>query len=135
MRSEKIKNKIYITRHDMERLEIILDAVLLRNNNQDENIKKLMDDLDRADIIDGDNIPDDVVIMNSQVYIMDLDSHEEMTFKLVFPEEANLDDKKVSVLAPVGSAVLGYRTGDTVEWNVPSRKRRLKIGKVVHWSG
>jgi len=129
-----MEKKLYITGYDMERLELILDAALQKNHNQYDNIRKLMDDLDRADIVDEKDVPDDVVLMNSQVSVMDLDSNEKMTFKLVFPEEANLDRKKVSILAPVGSAVLGYRTGDIVEWEVPSRKRRLKIAKVTQKS-
>jgi regulator of nucleoside diphosphate kinase len=90
-----------------------------------------MDDLDRADIVDDMDMPDDVVIMNSEVTVIDLDSKQQMTFALVFPENADLDEKKISILAPVGSAVLGYRVGDIVEWRVPLCKRRLMIDRVI----
>ncbi|NLA76061.1 MAG: nucleoside diphosphate kinase regulator [Deltaproteobacteria bacterium] len=126
-----MENKLYITQKDMERLEPVLDAALQRNTQQKDNIEKLMDDLDRANIVDDMEVPDDVVIMNSEVTVIDLDSNEPMTFALVFPENADLDDKKVSILAPVGSAVLGYRAGDTVEWVVPLCKKRLKIDRVI----
>jgi regulator of nucleoside diphosphate kinase len=49
----------------------------------------------------------------------------------VFPHEANVDDGKVSVLAPLGTAVLGYRTGDLIEWNVPGGTRRLQVERVL----
>ncbi len=126
-----MENKLYITENDMERLEPVLDAALQKNSQQRDNIERLMDDLDRADIVDDMDIPDDVVIMNSEVTVIDLDSKQQMTFALVFPESADLDDKKISILAPVGSAVLGYRVGDTVEWVVPLCKKRLKIDRVV----
>jgi len=126
-----MENKLYITQKDMERLEPVLDAALQKNSQQRDNIERLMDDLDRADIVDDMNIPDDVVTMNSEVTVIDLDSKQQMTFALVFPENADLDDKKISILAPVGSAVLGYRVGDIVEWRVPLYKRRLKIDRVI----
>jgi len=135
MKYEDKEKKLYVTEQDMARLEFILDAAFHKNNHQEENIKKLMDDMDGAVIVNERDVPTDVVIMNSEVSVMDIDSNEKMTFELVFPEDANLDKKKVSVLAPVGSAVLGYRAGDVVEWNVPSRRRRLKINKVVQKSG
>lgn len=126
-----MENKLYITQNDMERLEPVLDAALQKNSQQRDNIERLMDDLDRADIVDDMDIPDDVVTMNSEVTVIDLDSKQQMTFALVFPENAALDDKKISILAPVGSAVLGYRVGDIVEWRVPLCKKRLKIDRVI----
>jgi regulator of nucleoside diphosphate kinase len=126
-----MENKLYITENDMERLEPVLDAALQKNSQQRDNIERLMDDLDRADIVDDMDMPDDVVIMNSEVTVIDLDSKQQMTFALVFPENADLDEKKISILAPVGSAVLGYRVGDIVEWRVPLCKRRLMIDRVI----
>ena len=105
-----------------------------KNDHEKENVKRLSEDLDRASIINAKNAPHDVVTMNSKVCVMDVDTGEEMTFTLVFPEAADLSKGKVSVLAPVGSAVLGYRTGDMVEWKVPSGKRRLSIKRVLYQS-
>ena len=123
---------MYVTEQDMVRLELILDSALQRNDCQRENVKRLMEDLDRASIIDAEDVSHDLVTMNSVVCVVDADSGEKMTFTLVYPEAADLSQGKVSVLAPVGSAVLGYRTGDVVEWKVPSGQRRLKIEKVLH---
>ena len=73
-----------------------------------------------------------VVTMNSKVLLEDLDNRERMTVTLVFPADANADEGAVSVLAPVGTAILGYSEGDVVEWPVPDGVRRLKIRKVVY---
>ena len=132
MQAEKLEKRVYVTEQDMARLELIVDSAPQKSDHEKENVRRLSEDLNRASIIDAENVPRDVVTMNSKVCVMDVDSGEEMTFILVFPEAADLSQGKVSVLAPVGSAVLGYRTGDVVEWKVPSGKRRLRIKEVLY---
>jgi regulator of nucleoside diphosphate kinase len=60
-----------------------------------------------------------------------VDSNEEMTFAVVFPSDTNVDRRKISILVPIGTAVLGYRVGDTIEWNVPGCTRHLRIERVL----
>jgi regulator of nucleoside diphosphate kinase len=55
-----------------------------------------------------------------------------MVYSLVFPNEADIDEGKISVLAPVGTAMIGYRVGDVIEWEVPSRLRRLKVEEIIY---
>jgi regulator of nucleoside diphosphate kinase len=55
-----------------------------------------------------------------------------MTYTLVFPRDANVDEGRISILAPLGTAILGYRVGEEFEWDVPSGKRRLRIAKVLY---
>lgn len=132
MEAKQQKETLYVTEQDMMRLELIVDSALQRDDCQRENIKRLMEDLDRARIVDAENVPRDAVTMNSAVNVLDVDTGEEMTLTLVFPEAADLSRGRISVLAPVGSALLGYRAGNIVEWEVPSGKRRLKIKEVLH---
>jgi regulator of nucleoside diphosphate kinase len=70
--------------------------------------------------------------MNSQARVRDLKSNEEMVFTLVFPTEADYVRGWLSVLAPIGTALLGYRAGDTIELEVPAGVRRLKIEQVLY---
>ena len=70
--------------------------------------------------------------MNSELALRDLDTGEEMVFRLVFPSEANADQHRISVLAPLGTAVLGYRAGEAIEWVVPGRTRRVRIESVLY---
>ncbi len=70
--------------------------------------------------------------MNSKVALSDIDTSEEMTYTIVFPKDANIDEGKISVLAPMGTAMLGYRVGDIIEWQVPAGKRRIKIEKILY---
>ena len=68
----------------------------------------------------------------STVRLKDLDSSKELIYSLVFPKEADVDKGKISVLAPVGTAMIGYRVGDIIEWEVPSGLRRLKVEEVLY---
>jgi regulator of nucleoside diphosphate kinase len=70
--------------------------------------------------------------MNSQVYVFDLDSGEETAYTLVFPQHADIDRHRISVLAPLGAALLGRRVGQIVRPITPNgRKRRLRVGAIV----
>lgn len=70
--------------------------------------------------------------MRSTVRLKDLESGKEMIYSLVFPDEADVEQGRISVLAPVGTAMIGYRGGDTIEWEVPSGLRRLKVEEVLY---
>lgn len=128
----KIDKKPYITEPDMERLGHLLASAKPSNKDERENLHRLMEDLDRADVVALRDIPADIVTMNSMVKLRDLDSGEEMVFTLVFPSSADVSKGKISVLAPVGSAILDYKAGDIIEWKVPGRMRRLRIENVLY---
>lgn len=70
--------------------------------------------------------------MRSKVRLKDLVSGEARIYSLVLPSEANFSEGKISVLAPIGTAILGYKLGDTIEWPVPSGLRRLKVDKIIY---
>ncbi|PKN67554.1 MAG: transcription elongation factor GreAB [Deltaproteobacteria bacterium HGW-Deltaproteobacteria-15] len=135
MQDKEYEKGLYVTEQDLERLEPILASAHQKNGHEKENLRRLNEDLERARVVDARHIPADVVAMNSMVHVVDADSGEEMTFTLVFPEAADFSQGRISVLAPIGSAVLGYRTGDVVEWKVPAGTRRLKIVRVLGQPG
>ncbi len=70
--------------------------------------------------------------MNSRVRLRDLRSGDELVDQVVFPGKANVGSNAISVLAPVGTALLGYREGDVIEWKARTRTRRLRILQVFH---
>ena len=70
--------------------------------------------------------------MNSILEVKNLDEEESNRFKLVFPGEADIDNGKISVLAPIGTAVLGYKTGDVIKWKVPSGERYYQITNIIY---
>lgn len=123
------KREIYITLHDMERLRSLIEVY---GGNDTPYLDRLEEELDKAVIVDPKNIPGDIVTMNSVVRIKDLDTGEEKTFALVFPGKAAANGKAVSILAPIGTALIGYREGDTIDWQVPAGQKRIKITEIVY---
>lgn len=127
------KNKIYITEFDLKRLK---GLIKFAQDNWDKRVGRYIDgleeELDRADIVKPEEIPTDVITMNSTFRLRDMDSGEESVYTLVFPGKADSESGKISILAPVGTAVLGYRVGDTVEWEVPAGLKRLKVEGIVY---
>jgi len=123
---------IYITEYDMTRLrELIGDMKRFAYYGRDD-IKDLEAELDRGQLVTPQNVPHDVITMNSQACLVDLDTDEEMTYTLVFPKDADIGQGKISILAPIGTAMLGYRVGDVFEWQVPDGTRRLKVKTVLY---
>lgn len=89
-------------------------------------------ELDRADIVKAADFPRDVVAMNAAATFVDLDSGEETTVFLVYPQDADVSKKKISILSPVGTALIGLRIGDKIDWPLPNGKtRRLQVTSVT----
>lgn len=122
--------QIYITEFDRGRLEGLLDQPA--GPGLDRYLDALRAELDRAVVVDPADIPPDVITMNSTVSLVDVDSSEEEVFTLVFPRDGDVDAGKVSVMAPLGTAMLGYRVGDVFEWEVPMGRRRWRVAKVIY---
>ncbi len=125
------KRTIYLTEFDYDRLTALIDQANPHGLNK-SHLKALKEELERGEIVPPTDIPHDVVTMNSQVRLKDLDSGEEVVYSLVFPYAANIQQNKISILAPVGIALIGYRIGDVVEWNVPAGVRCLKIEEILY---
>jgi regulator of nucleoside diphosphate kinase len=70
--------------------------------------------------------------MNSKIHLRDLDSNEDLMYTLVYPAHANVELGRISVLAPIGTAMIGYRVGDEIQWPVPSGTRHLQVKEVVY---
>jgi regulator of nucleoside diphosphate kinase len=116
----------------MDRLNELIDGLRLSPKANQANLDLLEKELYRGVLVDPQDIPHDVITMNSKVSITDTDSGEKMTYTLVFPSAANIAENKLSVLAPLGMALLGYRKGDAIEWPVPSGVRKLKVDEIIY---
>lgn len=88
----------------------------------------LMEELGSAIVVPLERMPPEIVRINSRVTYVDESSGVSRSVELVFPEESNVDEGKISVLAPVGSALLGLREGESIDWSFPNgTERRLKV--------
>jgi regulator of nucleoside diphosphate kinase len=125
-----IHKDIYLTTVDVERLQKLFSDPDLKQ--QRLYLDKLKDEIKRAIIVDPSKILADVVTMNSRVCLVDVDTNEEMIVTLVYPEYANRLEAKISILAPIGTAILGYSEGDVVQWEVPDGTRNLRIDNILY---
>jgi regulator of nucleoside diphosphate kinase len=123
---------IHITELDHKRLIDLITNAQSGEYRGSVYLEKLRGELDRAKIVLPQEIPGDVITMNTKVALLDLDTQEEETYTLVYPEHANSAEGRISILAPIGTAMLGYRAGDVFEWEVPAGKRRLKVDKILY---
>jgi len=123
---------IYITEYDMTRLEELLAAAERFEDRDKKHLRELGEELLRGEVVAPVDIPKDVITMNSKVRLKDLDSREQIIYSLVFPNEADISQNRISILAPIGTALIGYRVGDTIEWEVPAGLRRLKVEEILY---
>ncbi len=122
------ERRIYVTEKDLERLEALLPA-----SSKSEYVRNLEAELANAIVVTAEEIPPDVVTMNTCVRFEDLATGNMETVTLVYPSQANAVSKRISVLAPVGAALLGLAVGQTIEWPMPNdRRRRLRIVEVLY---
>ena len=126
------EHAICIAEHDMKQLRELLEEGRRGSGTVPEHLAGLAAELERGQVVPTDELPPDVITMNSRVRLIDLDTGEETVYTLVLPEDADIDQNRISVLAPIGTGMLGYRAGDVFEWKVPGGKRRLKVAGVLH---
>ena len=126
-----MKNRnIIITAADHAELDNVITFTGKVSERARGELHALEGELRRAEIVTPEAIPSDVITMNSRAELLDLETNEVMQFTLVLPRDAKIDEGKISVLAPLGTAMLGYRVGDEFEWHVPYGVRRLKVTNV-----
>lgn len=120
------KPVITVSNLDLERIEALLER------EPEDAHRPLRDELERAQVVDSRELPPSVVTMNSTARLVDVDNGEEMTLTLVYPRDAG-GPGKVSILAPVGSALLGLAVDQQIDWPLPGgRKRRLRVLEVSY---
>jgi regulator of nucleoside diphosphate kinase len=120
--------RVVVSRFDRDRLERLLDKVGPR-----PDLDPLREELERADIVEPEAMPRNVVTMNSVVRFVDEDSGRESEVELVFPGHADVEANRISVLAPIGSALLGLSVGSSIDWPLPEgRTRRLRVVGITY---
>lgn len=125
-------SELVISREDFNSIEQAIAVARAKRTGRDrENLDRLERELLRATLVPANELPDDVVALGTEFTVSDRVDGTEERYRLVLPAQADFEQKRISVLAPVGAALLGYRTGDQVDWPVPGGVRRLRIEQVV----
>lgn len=122
---------IIVTDRDISRLRGLLGSASQSSFRDRGHLSQLQSELDRAVVLAADEVPAAVVTIGSMVRVVDLDSGKRSVLTLVLPHEADVAERRISVLAPIGTALLGFRAGDDVEWVMPGGTRRLHIEHVI----
>lgn len=118
-----------MTSLDLDRLEAILDALPTETF---PGKTELQGELDRAEVVEPQDVPPDVVTMNSKVRFV-LESGEEFCLTLVYPQDIDGSTERISILAPVGSALLGLSAGAQIEWPRPGGGvMKVRLVEVVY---
>jgi regulator of nucleoside diphosphate kinase len=128
--SNVMSTGIYVTDIDRDRIKKILEKRPEGDRTIDKSVNKLKRELDRAIVVNQQNIPGDIITMNSKALLRLND--EDVEVSLVYPEDTDLAEMKLSIFSPIGTAILGYREGSTIEWEVPSGTSEINIKKILY---
>lgn len=121
------RNPVVITQEDFDLIKPFVGG-----SSDDNNKMSLSYELKRAIIVKNDMLPPYTIKLNAQVSIRDMETQKISEFTIVLPRHADIHAKKISVLSPMGSALIGFRKGDEVEWQIPAGLKRFQVLDVVN---
>ena len=124
--------KIFVTTKDAEKLRELIRKAHHSDYRGSDYLKKLAEEIEKASVVQSNQIPSDVITLNSTARLVDQKTDEEMLYTLVFPEDADISQGKISILAPIGTAMLGYKVGDTFEWDTPGGTRIIRVKEILY---
>ncbi len=125
-------SRLIVNSLDYSRIKkCISDAKQFKSINEGE-AAKLMNELNSAKIVKPEAIPSDVVTMNSIVKLSFLNNNKQVEFQIVYPEQANLKENKISIFSPIATALIGYKIADEIEWIVPAGLTKIRIDGIVY---
>jgi len=122
---------ILITESDYKKLTVAICETKYTEYRNSIYIEHLEGELKRAEVMPSKKIPEDVITMNSRVLLTDLSEETTLELTLVFPDEGGKAAGFISVLAPIGTALIGYRVGDVFEWDTPAGRTRMRVDKIL----
>jgi regulator of nucleoside diphosphate kinase len=128
-----VTGRIWLTEQDYNRLKHLLADLTRESRGMQIGLETLEEILDLARVVSPGKVPANVVTMNSRVSFTDVRSGETGTVTIVYPAEANPSEGRISVLSPVGAALLGEAEGREVELPLPhGQSRRIRIAGILY---
>lgn len=127
-----MSNKIiYVTKEDYKELQDLIKAAREFKMEENDSLNDLQAELNKAKIVEREYFPKDYVAMYSIVELIDLQNNEMIRHQIVFPEDADIDKHKISILAPLGVALIGEKENTEIELNLVYGKSKFRINKVI----
>jgi regulator of nucleoside diphosphate kinase len=132
---EKTKSRLVLTKDDYEIIMSYIKrgSATITFNRQDA--EELEGELKKAKLVDKEELPGDVVRLNSTVVIREEKENKVLELTVVTPEKANIKQKLISIMSPIGTALIGFRKGQQVKWKVPAGKKTFTIMEVQNQYG
>jgi regulator of nucleoside diphosphate kinase len=127
-----MKNELILMKEDYQLLTQYMRGLAGKTKFDRKNAADLEQELNKARVVSKDDFPSDVVRVNSMVRIQAEDTDEIMDLKLVTPDKADIKKRKISIMAPIGTALIGFRKGQQVQWQVPAGKKTFIILEVIN---
>ena len=124
--------KIILNKLDYLRIQKHIREARIKKTIEATEAEKLVNELESAMLVEPQQIPADVVTMNSVVKISFVGEERQQEFRIVYPNEADFKSKKVSIFSPVATALIGFRIGDLIEWMVPGGMKKIKIDGISY---
>lgn len=122
--------RMVLTPAEVRRLTRMLASEFAVAIGPSDHLEELRAEVQRAEVVSPERVPGDVMGMNAIAILRDLETGEVEMFELVYPDKADIAARRLSVLAPVGTNLLGCRVGDILSWRVGSGARRLRLEAV-----
>ena len=129
---QSINNQLILKKDDYNLLLSYLRGRKGKTAFDRQNLEDLQAELKKAALVSKDDFPLDVIGINSTVRVKAEEKNEIMEFKLVTPDLANIKEKRISIMAPIGTALIGFRKGQQVKWQVPAGRRTFSILEVIN---
>ena len=125
-------SKIIINRLDYARIKKCINDAKQFKSISNTEAEKLMKELDSAKIVEPEAIPSNVVTMNSIVKLSFLNNKKQVQFQIVYQNQANLKENKISIFSPIATALIGYKVADEIEWIVPAGLTNIRIDEIIY---
>jgi len=126
------KEQLIIRKDDFDIITTYLKNGGNRNSFDKHNVMEMEAELKKAKLVSKENFPDTTVGLNSTAIIKDIETNRVLSITIVTPDKADISNNKISVLAPIGTALLGFQKGKQVNWQVPSGKKKFIIMEVYN---
>jgi len=124
---DNVREQLLLTKTDYETIRLYLKQNFRVASFNRQDAEELEGELKKARVVNQEELPQDVVRLNSAVTIKDEEMKKVMQVRLVTPDKADIKQRKISILSPVGTALIGYRKGMKVRWQVPAGKKTFII--------
>ena len=125
-------NRITLSTLDYQRIYKSINEAEDANDISENEAQALSAELEQAKIVEPEEMPHNVVTMNSKVKITFVNTGKQIELKIVYPQDADINQNLISIFSPIAAALIGYKEGETIDWIVPSGPTRLKVDEIVY---